>query len=124
MSSQSVARVEQRAIHRRAGKRHFEAELRVLAERRRPPCESLRMARTIFRVSWMAMRLPTPYGPPIQPVLTSQTLRAGRRQPLLEQLRVDGRVEGHERRAVARAEVRLRLGDAHLRARELARCSR
>jgi len=33
----------------------------------------LSAARTIWRVHVMFIRSPTPYGPPVQPVLTSQT---------------------------------------------------
>ena len=38
-----------------------------------PSSSSLIAARTMFRVWSMFMRWPTPYGPPVQPVFTSQT---------------------------------------------------
>ena len=70
------------------------------------------------------MRLPTPYGPPVQPVFTSQTRALMLGDLLAEHLRVDVGIERQERRAEAGAERRLRLGDALLGAGDLAPCSR
>ena len=43
----------------------------------------------IARVWAIGMRVPTPYGPPVQPVFTSQTRDVVPRDPLAEELRVD-----------------------------------
>ena len=65
------------------------------------------------------MRVPTPYGPPVQPVFTSHTRASCSRDPLAEHRRVAARRQRQERRAEAGAERRLRLGDALLGAGDL-----
>ena len=76
-------------------------------------------AASIARVAWIGMRLPSPNGPPVQPVFTSQTFAACAVELLAEQPRVDGRRLRQERLAEAGRERRLRLGDADLGAGEL-----
>jgi hypothetical protein len=66
------------------------------------------------------MRSPTPYGPPVQPVFTSQQATSCSAIFLPSRLGVHRRVQRHERRAEAGAERRLRLvhaplGAGHLR---------
>ena len=94
--------------------------LRNSALLRLPSSAALRSA----RVSLIGMRLPTPYLPPVQPVLTSQQSTLALGDPLLEQVAVDRRVARHERRAEAGREGRLRLGHADLGARDLGRVAR
>ena len=76
-------------------------------------------ARTIDRVWSMFIRSPVPYGPPVQPVLTSQTGTSSRSQPLDQHRRVLARVARHERRPEAGRERRLRLLDPDLGAGQL-----
>ena len=60
-----------------------------------------------------------PDGPPVQPVLTSQTVASCAREALGQHRGVLARVAGHERRPEAGAERRLRLLDADLGAGQL-----
>ena len=74
------------------------------------------------RVAAIGIRWPSPNGPPVQPVLTSQTVACGCAVELLaEHPRVHRRLLRQERRAEAGRERRLRLGDADLRAGDLRR---
>ena len=70
------------------------------------------------------MRLPTPYGPPLQPVFTSHTRASVLVEQLAEHLGVLRRMPDEEHRAEARAERRLRLGHTALRAGNLRRVAR
>ena len=66
------------------------------------------------------MRLPTPYGPPLQPVFTRYT--SGRAGPASRRASgVDVGVPRHERLAEEARERGLRVDDAGLGARQLAR---
>ena len=102
-------------------RRHLEAEdlvgpvLDAVERRRRAPRAAARASRAI------GIRSPSPNGPPVQPVLTSQTVDVVRRELLAEHPRVDARRLRQERRAEAGRERRLRLGDADLGAGELRR---
>ena len=85
------ARIEQRRVDARHGDRDLEAEDRVdavldVVERRRT---ALRVSSA--RVALIGMRCPSPNGPPVQPVLTSQTLAPCSVELVREHPRVDGR---------------------------------
>ena len=87
----------------------------VLAFASEPLWIASMMARVFFRL----MRLPTPWPPPPQPVLTSQTRALCLLHLLREQLGVFRRMPDEERSAEARRERGLRLGDAHFGAGDL-----
>ena len=58
------------------------------------------------------MRWPTPAGPPVQPVLISQTAEPCSSMRLSEQFAIDAGMKGHERCAEAGAEVGFGFGNA------------
>ena len=78
-------------------------------------------ARTMFRVWSMFIRSPVPYGPPVQPVFTSQTGHVVLLEAVHQQVGVDARVARQERRPEAGGERRARLLDPDLGAGELRR---
>ena len=75
----------------------------------------------MFRVWSMFIRSPVPYGPPVQPVFTSQTGTSYCSRRSISIARVDARVARQERRPEAGRERRRRLLDADLGAGELGR---
>ena len=85
------------------------------------PSRPSRAARTIDRVWAMFIRSPLPYGPPVQPVLTSQTWASCAASRSVSIRAYSPGMARHERRPEARRERGLRLLDADLGAGQLGR---
>ena len=115
-----VARLEELGRHVRAFDRHANPK-RGSTTVGTSLSWPLRAARTIARVWLMFIRSPVPYGPPVQPVLTSQTGTSQRARRSTSRAAYSPGVAGHERRPEAGRERCLRFLDPDLGAGQLGR---